>query len=436
MFKFHFSPRHLVAAGLLCAATGAQAANEVRAYAGVVAGQVRIGPAPGFACATSGPTIGNGWSTGLRLPIEGIAACGLMGGTDDKTAAAGPLNSSFTASGPMASSGTYSGTAQAQADYWKLGVATSGSAGGGFSGFTYAQAATFAYFKIDLTYNHPSIAAGTPGTTDFAFLVQGLMNSASVAPYSQQEDAKLQMRVGGVGNWGAFGARLNNNALPFITGGSTGLPGSFVSGPGSLAGSATVTSTANFQMQWGVPFTLEVALIGDGTPCCFGSTQSLDFLNGATLAGIVARGPGGLVNDFTVFTTAGPAVGPGGILPVPEASTWLLMLLGLAGVAGAAARRRAQVAASVLVATTLTACIDHPDNTHVVMPNPVSVVSLITAPTDAEGLAKASVAQPSGAELESENSPPRPTRVTPEAVQPQTHIDACGCGGDLELDAQ
>ncbi len=336
-----FKPHaHLLAAVMVCAAAGAQAANELRAYAGVVAGQVRIGPPPGFACATSGPTIGNGWFAGLRLPNEGIAACGLVGGTDDKTGATGALNSSFAASGPMAGSGSYSGTAQAQADYWKLGVATSGSAGGGFSSFTYAQAATFAYFQIELTYNHPSIATGTAGTTDFAFLVQGRMNSASVAPYSQQEDTKLQMRVNGIGRWDAFGARLNNDALPFITGGSSGLPGSFVSAPGSLAGSATLTSTANFAIQWGLPFTLEVALIGDGSPCCFGSTQSLDFLNGATLAGIVARGPGGVVNNFSVFTSVGPVVGPGGILPVPEPAAWLLLLCGLPWLAGTAARRR------------------------------------------------------------------------------------------------
>jgi hypothetical protein len=439
MFRLHFSPQLLVAAGLLCAATGAYAANEVRAYAGVVAGQVRIGPAPGFACATSGPTIGNGWSAGLRLPSEGIAACGLVGGTDDKVGAAGPLSSSFATSGPMAGSGTYSGTAQAQADYWKLGVATTGGATGGASTFIYRQAATFSYFSIDLTYNHPSIVIGTPGTTDFAFFVQGLMNSGSVAPYGQQEDVKLHMRVGGVGNWGAFGVRLDNNALPFITGGSTGLPGSFVSGPGSLAGSATITSTANFNMQWGVPFTLEVALIGDGSPCCFGSTQSLDFLNnGATLAGIVATGPGGAaVNDFSVFTTAGPAVGPGGILPVPEPSTWWLMACGMAGVAGAAARRRALAATAMLLAAGLSACSDSTDDTHLVAPSQVSPVSAVNASSHDSGHAQGSNMRPVFGEAELEELLMRSGRTAPSQVEPvvtddaplAVHVDACGCGG-------
>jgi hypothetical protein len=113
------SSRHLMVTLLACAAASAQAANEVRAYAGVVAGNASGTGA--FACATSGPTIGDGWFAGLRLPTEGIAGCNLNGGADDKVGAAGPLTSSFAASGPMVNvADSYSGTAQTRADYWNL----------------------------------------------------------------------------------------------------------------------------------------------------------------------------------------------------------------------------------------------------------------------------------------------------------------------------
>lgn len=328
----------LLAAMLTMAAGCAWSADQLRSYAGVVAGNAVIGPQ--FQCATSGPTIGNGWFAGLTLPLEGIGACGLVGGTDDKVAAAGPLNSTFAASGPMATTGTYSGNAQARADYWSLGVAMAGTATGDSVSTTYAQAASFSSFTLDVTYNHPSIASGTPGTTDFAFLVDGVMQSLPVGSFTQQVDLQFGLRVNDRFIWDVLRAKVVSADLPVLSGGSTGLPGGFVFAPGSLAGAATLTTTGQFQMVWGVPFKLEVALVGNSYPCCMGSSNSADFLNSATLAGIIARGPNGTVTDFSVTTASGPVVGPGGILPVPEPHTWALWLCGIVSVAAAAWRRR------------------------------------------------------------------------------------------------
>lgn len=328
----------LILALLATAAAPAWSADQLRSYAGVVAGNAVIGPQ--FQCATSGPTIRDGWFAGLGLPLEGIAACGLAGGTDDKIAAAGPLNSSFAASGPMATTGTYNGNAQARADYWSLGVAMAGTATGDSTSRTYAQAATFSSFTLDVTYSHPTIATGTPGTTDFTFVIDGMMQSLPVGSFTQQVDLQLGLRVNDTFIWDALRAKVVSAELPVVSGGSTGLPGSFVFGPGSLAGAAAITTTAAFQIVWGVPFKLEVALIGNSYPCCLGSSNAADFLNSATLAGIVARGPVGAVTDFTVATGSGPTVGPGGISPVPEPATWALLVAGLALV-GAARQRNA-----------------------------------------------------------------------------------------------
>lgn len=311
------------------AVMGPASAANLRAYAGVVAGNAQ-GTGSIFACATSGPTIGNGWFAGLSLPTEGFAACNLNGGIDDQQGPSGPLTASQSATGPMATTGsTYTGSARARADHWSLGVATDGTATGGTSSSTYHQSAAFASFTDTLTYQQAGIATGTAGWTNFAFLVEGIMNSSSTPPYTQQADVLLAIRVNGRFIWSSFQATLINEALPYVRGGSTGLPGSFVSGPGSLSGSALVNSTANFEIQWGVPFTVEVAMLSSVYPCCYGSSSSTDFANTAVLKGIDAYGPGGKVNDFTVTTESGAVIGPHGLAAVPEPESWALMLGGL-----------------------------------------------------------------------------------------------------------
>ncbi len=321
------------------AVTSPASAANLRAYAGVVAGNAQGTGGP-FACATSGPTIGNGWFAGLSLPTEGFTACNLNGGIDDQQGPSGPLTASQTAAGPMATAGsTYTGSAQARADYWSLGVAANGTATGGTSSSTYHQAAGFASFTETLTYQQAGISTGTAGWTNFAFLVEGLMNSSSTPPYTQQADVQLSIRVNGQFIWDSFRATLVNEELPYVRGGSTGLPGAFTLGPGSLSGSALVNSTANFQIQWGVPFTIEVALLSSAYPCCYGSSSSTDFLNTAVLKGIDAYGPDGKVSDFTVVTESGAIIGPTGLMAVPEPESWALVLGGLAITAWRARRR-------------------------------------------------------------------------------------------------
>lgn len=68
-------------------ASGAASAQALQAYAGAVAG-VAQGTGGIFACATSGPTIGDGWFAGLRMPTEGFAGCNLQGGIQNQTGTA------------------------------------------------------------------------------------------------------------------------------------------------------------------------------------------------------------------------------------------------------------------------------------------------------------------------------------------------------------
>jgi hypothetical protein len=338
--EHHGLGRMAAAAALAVAAALPAHAANLRAYAGVVAGNA-YGDAGGFACATSGPTIGNGWFSGLALPTEGFATCHLSGGIDDKTGASGPLLATQAGSGAMVGGiGTYSGTAKARADYWSTGVAVSGLATGGSSTFTYRQSAAFASFTDTLTLSKAGMAAGTAGAVDFGFLIEGVMNSASNAPYTQQSDVALGIRVNGLYIWDSFAATLTNQGPAYLRGGSTGLPGAFVSGSGSLSGSALVTSTAAFNIQWDVPFTVEVALRASTSPCCYGTSASADFFNSAVLKGITAYGPSGRIEDFEVLAESGALLGPDGLQqPVPEPATAALLLLGLLGTAAWQRRR-------------------------------------------------------------------------------------------------
>ncbi len=310
---------------LLClslgGAGGSAVGAEIQAYAGTVAGAAFGGG--GFACATSGPTIGNGWFAGIALPTEGFAGCNLAGGIENKTAAAGSLSASQSVVGPTAP-GQFIGSADALASFGTLGVAATGSKEGPTSSFTYGSAAAFARFQDELTITSPGVANGTLGAINFSFLLDGTMTNSHVAPYTQQADARLGVRVNGLFIWDAFRATMINDTIPYVRGGSVGLPGGFTLGLGSVSGSAEITTTAFFGFVWGTPFTLEVALMNSLNPCCYGATQTVDFLNSARLSGIQVYTASGAVPDFNVASGSGTAYSAAGIGPVPlPAAVWL-----------------------------------------------------------------------------------------------------------------
>lgn len=338
-----FNSLAFVLAGLGFVALPA-AAQSLQAYAGAVAGQAH-GSAGTFACATSGPTIGNGWYAGLVLPTEGISACNLVGGIDNQTGSTGPLAASQSVSGPV-ENGSYSGSAAAHADYWRLGVSAQGTMTGASGSSTYNQSAAFASFSVPVTLISPSLATGSAGMVNFSLLVEGLLNNLPNAPYTQQGDVRLGIRVNGqpYSVWYAFSASSVNSNLPIVHGGASGLPGDFTLTPGSLSGSATITSTAGFQFQWGVPFEVEMALYTTVTPCCYGASIDADFYDTASLTGIQAYGPNGqLVTDFTGWDGAGNQLDAQGLVAaVPEPGSFSLLLAGMACLAAQGARTRAQ----------------------------------------------------------------------------------------------
>ena len=150
-------------AALLSGGLPTSASAEVQAYAGAVGGQAQGSGSP-FACATSGPTIGDGWFAGIALPTEGFAGCSLSGGIDNKVAAGGTLMSTQAVTATVGSGGTFTGQADAIASYGKLGVSASGTMTGTTSAFIYHQAASFARFQDTWTITAPGIATGTAGT--------------------------------------------------------------------------------------------------------------------------------------------------------------------------------------------------------------------------------------------------------------------------------
>ncbi|OWQ47365.1 hypothetical protein CDL60_07945 [Roseateles noduli] len=333
-----------VTAALLAALIGLGAATtasaEVQAYAGVVGGQAQGSGSP-FACATSGPTIGDGWFAGIALPTEGFAACHLSGGIDNQVAAGGTLTAAQSVTAPVGGGGSFTGHADANATYGKLGVSASGTMNGTTSSSIYHQAASFARFQDTWTFTAPGIATGTAGTLNLGFLVEGSMSSSPHAPSTQQVDLLLGMRFNGSkgGPWDSFMATIVNDNEPYLRDGGTWAPGSFTTSPGAFSGSGLVTSTGNFEFQWGVPIDVEVAFRTQLSPCCINASLASDFLGTALLKGIYTTAAGQTITSFNVASASGTAYGPEGLLAaaVPEPGGWALML---AGVAGLIARRR------------------------------------------------------------------------------------------------
>lgn len=335
--------RAVLAASMVPLAANA-AAPEVQAYAGAVGGLAQGNPSVPFACATSGPTIGDGWFAGIHLPTEGFAGCNLAGGIDDKHAANGTLVSSQTVTSGVGSGGTFTGRADAVASYGKLGVSASGTMTGSTSSFMYHEAAGFARFQDTWTLTAPGIATGTAGTINLGFLVEGAMSSSPHAPSTQQVDLQLGMRFNGSkgGPWDSFLATIVNDGQPFLRGGGTWDPSGFTTGPGAFSGSTLVTSTGNFSFIWGVPFDVEVAFRTLLTPCCFGSSLNSDFLATALLKGIYATSNGQAITSFDVASASGTAYGPEGLIiaaSVPEPASVALMILGAAALVPLARRR-------------------------------------------------------------------------------------------------
>ncbi len=326
--------------------SAAPARAQLRSYAGVVAGNAH--GTSTFSCATSAYSIGSPWFAGLALPTDGSAACGLNGVVDDKSAAVGPLVTTAKATGPMAGNvGNYTGTAGARADYWNLGVRAEGVSTGLASTSTYRQSAAFASFAQDLVYTDPSVANGTAGITNFTFSIDGLLKSVPVAPYGQQGDIYFSMLVNNL-LWNSFVITALDNGLPSIRGASSGLPGDFVVTPGTASGSATFTTISNFAMVWGTALHVEVAMYSTVSPCCLGASLTSDFYNSVKLTGIDAYAGSNAVSDFLVNTSSGQQLNAQGVIPVgppsttvPEPTSMVLTLAGLAGV-GLEARRRSR----------------------------------------------------------------------------------------------
>jgi hypothetical protein len=115
-----------------------------------------------------------------------------------------------------------------------------------------------------------------------------------------------------------------------------------------------------------------------------------------------------------------------------------------AGAVGMTACRRAVVAAAVLSAMGLSACVDNHDDSHLAVPSQANFVSTANAPAADDGRAQALTPQPVLSEAELEAVLMRTTRSAPRRTEPPAqddaappaHIDACGCGGLLLPDTQ
>ena len=313
------------ACALLAAASLPAGAQQLRAYAGAVAGQVN---GPGN-CGTYGPSIPS-WSAGLTLPTDGIAGCGVQGGEDNQTAAAGTVTASQSVQGPVPG-GTYSGRAAARASYGSLGVASQGLMTGGINGGgTMAQSASFASFSDRLTITSPQVAPGQALQGRFQWTVDGSLTTVGVLPFTVFASLQLSTRVDGRNESPDFGLIQSNTPTPFYSPAPQFLQNDFSIGPGVAAGSATVQSAFVYPLQAGTEFLLEVALRDVVRPCCFGASAETSFMNTAQLSGIrLYNGAGQEITDFSISSASGTLYTREGVLAVPEPGSATMALAGV-----------------------------------------------------------------------------------------------------------
>jgi hypothetical protein len=313
-----------LACALLVAAALPAGAQQLRAYAGAVAGQVN---GPGN-CGTFGPSIPD-WSAGLTLPLDGIAGCGVQGGEDNHVAAAGTVTASQSTHGPVPD-GTYSGRAAARAAYGQLGVASQGLMTGGINGGgTLAQSASFASFSDRLTITSPQVAPGSALQARFQWTLDGSLSAVGVPPFTVFASVQLSTRVNGRNESPDFGLFQSNTPMPFYSPAPQFLQNGFSIGPGFATGSATVQSAFLYPLQADTAFTLEVALRDVLRPCCFGASAETSFLNTAQMSGIrLFDGFGQEITGFSISSASGTLYTRDGVLAVPEPGTAALALAG------------------------------------------------------------------------------------------------------------
>lgn len=263
--------------------TAAQARSTM-AHAMITSGQAGHPGGGFFDCATSGPqsTMSSRFNTGIGLPTEGYAYCGLAGGIDNQSSATGvsTAHEDLGPAGHGVNYGVHYQKADAIADFGVLKASSNGSytgeSGGGFL-YTAGEGAAIVTDTL-----------ATPAAAKFIQLSFTVDGSASVAKSSQiLAIFNYQINSGpiytifsaGLLGSGAYARGLHGSDMVDLTG--------FTTTAGSLSGSDTVY-TYRTELPDAPDFDLSLSLYVGSYPSPLGGAAIGDFAHTVRLSSIAA----------------------------------------------------------------------------------------------------------------------------------------------------
>lgn len=328
MRKVLFESPSLVVVALVCSAVTLQSrAASVEAYSSVEAGFANtclLGsvflPGPGHAFSGT---------FGAPTPGETFQSCGFSAssGAANPSAAAGPVNATWSASASDAHGYSFTGQSSARANYGVFGAAASASISGPFytGGSLGNSAAAYGVMSDTIVINSPGHAAQTAGFLKLKFSIDGTLNAGTDTHAPSGANALLGVRLGPV-----FDAPFNATAFAGQQGTLTRPAPGFVTGIGTVSGTTSVTTGA-MEFFYGVPTELQTGLLAQVKPATLGVVPGhaeASFMTTAKVTGVeVFDGAGNSVSDFTIDAQSGAHYGPNGIIAVPEpAGIWLVVV--------------------------------------------------------------------------------------------------------------
>lgn len=306
-------------------------AASLDAYADVIGGAGSGSISQG--CTSFGPApelSGFFTFTGQTLPLGGVASCGYSGGMSHVSAASGPLTHSKSV-GPVilgnpGFSGYFEGTANAIANYGKLGASAHANISGGLPGSPLAlfQSVGAAKFSDTLTASSPLVANASAGYVKYQFAVDGSLTSLGApGPYLfgenyavldiQQQNGPVYEILNAHGRRGEFGT-ISNSPPPL----------GWTTSTGSLSGGSSFYSL-ELPMNWGQAWDIKVGLLA----WAYGTADS-NFLTTAKLTGLeLFDANHKQVTQFNLSSASGTNYISA--VPIPQAMVLMMSGLGLLG---------------------------------------------------------------------------------------------------------